>query len=75
MLRPCDIQPISETPQGREPVNPTGMTTFEIDELMVQLAPAADRSLRKTGQRLHAICKLELWPREVQTLPAPSCIV
>jgi hypothetical protein len=31
-------------------------------------------SLRKTGKRLHAICKPGLWPREVQSLPAPSCI-
>ena len=32
-------------------------------------------SLRKTGKRLHAICKPGLWPREVQSLPASSCIV
>src|SRR6516164_7211512 len=32
-------------------------------------------SLRKTGKRLHAICKPGLWPREVQTLPALSCII
>jgi NAD(P)H dehydrogenase (quinone) len=32
-------------------------------------------SLRKTGKRLHAICKPGLWPREVQSLPAPSCII
>jgi hypothetical protein len=32
-------------------------------------------SLRKTGKRLHAIFKPGLWPREVQSLPAPSCII
>ena len=32
-------------------------------------------SLRKTGKRLHAICKPGLWPREAQSLPAPSCII
>ena len=32
-------------------------------------------SLRKTGKRLYAICKPGLWPREVQSLPAPSCII
>jgi hypothetical protein len=32
-------------------------------------------SLRKTGKRLHAIFKPGLWPREVQRLPAPSCII
>ena len=32
-------------------------------------------SLRKTGKRLHAICKPGLWPREVQSLPAPTCII
>ena len=32
-------------------------------------------SLQKAGKRLHAICKPRLWPREVQSLPAPSCII
>jgi hypothetical protein len=32
-------------------------------------------SLRKTGKRLHAIFKPGLWPRKVQSLPAPSCII
>jgi len=32
-------------------------------------------SLRKTDKRLHAIFKSRLWPREVQSLPAPSCII
>ena len=31
-------------------------------------------SLGKTGKRLHAIFKPGLWPREVQSLPAPSRI-
>src|ERR1700744_5570430 len=32
-------------------------------------------SLRKAGNRLHAISKPGLCPREIQSLPAPSCIV
>jgi len=32
-------------------------------------------SLRKTGKRLHTIRKPGLWPREVQRVPAPSCII
>ena len=32
-------------------------------------------SLRETGKRLHAIFKPRLWPGEVQSLPAPSCVV
>src|SRR5580704_12954088 len=32
-------------------------------------------SLRKAGKRRHAICKLGAWPREFQSLPAPSCII
>ena len=32
-------------------------------------------SLRKTGKRLHAICKSGLWPRKVQSLPSPCCII
>jgi hypothetical protein len=32
-------------------------------------------SLRKTGKRLHTIRKPGLWPGEVQSLPAPSCII
>lgn len=32
-------------------------------------------SLRQTGKRLHAIFKPGLWPREVQSLPAPSCVI
>ena len=32
-------------------------------------------SLRQTGKRLHAIFKPGLWPRENQSLPAPSCII
>jgi hypothetical protein len=32
-------------------------------------------SLRETGKRLHAIFKPRLWPREVQSLPVPSCII
>lgn len=31
-------------------------------------------SLRKAGKRRHAICKPGAWPREVHSLPAPSCI-
>ena len=31
-------------------------------------------SLRKAGNRRHAICKAGAWPREVHSLPAPSCI-
>ena len=29
---------------------------------------------RKAGKRRHAICKPGAWPREVHSLPAPSCI-
>jgi len=32
-------------------------------------------SLRKTGKRLHALFKPGRWPRDVQSLPAPSCII
>src|SRR6266478_8984942 len=28
----------------------------------------------KAGKRRHAICKPGAWPREVHSLPAPSCI-
>jgi hypothetical protein len=31
-------------------------------------------SLRKAGNRRHAIRKAGAWPREVHSLPAPSCI-
>jgi hypothetical protein len=32
-------------------------------------------SLRKIGKCLHSICKLGLWPSEVQSLPVPSGII
>jgi hypothetical protein len=32
-------------------------------------------SLRKTGKRLHTIFEPGLWPRKVQSLPAPPCII
>jgi len=32
-------------------------------------------SLWKTGKRLNAIFKPGLWPREIQSFPAPSCII
>src|SRR5258708_4366960 len=32
-------------------------------------------SLRKAGSRRHAICKAGAWPREVHSLPPPSCII
>src|SRR5215469_6405422 len=32
-------------------------------------------SFRKAGKRRHAICKPGPWPRELQSLPAPSCII
>jgi hypothetical protein len=31
-------------------------------------------SLRKAGKRRHAICEPGAWPREVHSVPAPSCI-
>src|SRR6185369_8781328 len=37
-------------------------------------AERLSRSLRKAGKRRHAICKPRAWPREVHSLPAPSCI-
>ena len=46
----------------------------EIVDLLAEIIRVSI-SLRKTGKRLHAICKPGLWPREVQSLPAPSCII
>jgi hypothetical protein len=43
--------------------------------LIIYFTERLSISLRKTGKRLHAIYKPGLWPREVQSLPAPSCII
>jgi hypothetical protein len=45
----------------------------EIVDLLAEIIRVSI-SLWKTGKRRHAICKPGAWPREVHSLPAPSCI-
>src|SRR5262245_40327797 len=45
------------------------------DSYLNHVAKKLSRSLRKTGKRMHPICKPGLWQKEVQGVPAPSRIL
>jgi hypothetical protein len=70
---PANVPPMS--PFDREERSPiAGYCEFRFARHRDTTAERLSISLRKTGKRLHAICKPGLWPSEVQSLPTPSCI-